>query len=87
MEDLFAYKPCEDEDYYKILGCDELSTVISAINAPFCCCFFHTTSHVESSFWQAVLQYWVPLSKKGSFFSQGLVAIFFFSYHICLNYL
>ena len=33
MEDLFAYKPCEDEDYYKILGCDELSTVISAINA------------------------------------------------------
>lgn len=26
MEDLFAYKSCEEEDYYKILGCDELSS-------------------------------------------------------------
>ena len=28
MDDVFSYKTNEEEDYYSILGCDPLSTVI-----------------------------------------------------------
>ena len=31
MDEIFAYKPSEDDDYYLILGCDELSSVFIVI--------------------------------------------------------